>query len=74
MRRGNHKLIKYYEDNRLELYDLAADPAETKNLAAEMPEKAEELRRALHGWLLDVDAQMPTPNPDHDPARATQAK
>lgn len=74
VRRGNHKLIEYYEDNRLELYDLAADPAETKNLAGEMPEKAEELCRALHGWLLDVDAQMPTPNPGHDPARAAQAK
>ncbi|HOC73278.1 MAG TPA: sulfatase, partial [Candidatus Hydrogenedentes bacterium] len=73
VRRGNHKLIEYYEDNRLELYDLAADPAETKNLAGEMPEKAEELRRALHDWLRDTDAQMPTPNPDHDPARAAQA-
>ncbi|HPA40861.1 MAG TPA: sulfatase, partial [Candidatus Hydrogenedentes bacterium] len=74
VRRGNHKLIEYYEDNRLELYDLAADPAETKNLAGEMPEKAEELRRALHDWLLDVDAQMPTSNPDHDPVRAAQSK
>lgn len=61
------KLLKYYEDNHVELYNLANDPCETKNVAAEEPAKAEELRRRLDGWLESVKAQMPAPNPSFKP-------
>ncbi len=37
-----------------ELYDLASDPGETRNLVAERPERAAELRRILHEWDRDV--------------------
>ena len=67
------KLVEFYEDNRVELYNLANDLGETNDLAKKNPEKAEELRKQLHQWRLDVDAQMPTPNPDHDPAKSRTA-
>ncbi len=53
------KLLEYYEDGRVELYNLARDPGEARNLAAEMPEKAAELQKRLHAWLDSVDAQKP---------------
>jgi len=65
VRLGEYKLIEYYEDNSLELYNLVDDIGELHNLTGEMPEKAEELRRMLHGWLKSVNAQMPVPNLDY---------
>lgn len=65
MRLGNWKLIEQFEDNSLELYDLANDPRETKNLAADQPERAEEMRAQLAVWRARVGAQMPTPNPEY---------
>jgi arylsulfatase A-like enzyme len=64
VRVGNHKLLEFYEDSRVELYDLAADPGEQRDLAAAQPERAEELRKRLGDWRRDVGAQMPTPNPE----------
>lgn len=39
-----------------ELYDLEADPSETRNIAAEQPEVAARLTRALVAWNASVDA------------------
>ena len=61
---GDFKLIESYEDNRVELYNLRADLGEQHDLAAEMPQKAAELRRMLHEWRKEVGAVMPEPNPD----------
>ena len=63
VRVGDWKLMEYYEDGKLELYNLADDPSEKKNLAAEKPEAAQGLRERLHVWLNEVSAQLPTPNP-----------
>ena len=65
VRLGNFKLIEFYEDDHVELYDLASDMSEKRNLADAMPGKAKELRELLHTWRKDVNAQMPTPNPDY---------
>jgi arylsulfatase A len=43
---------------------------EERDLAGEMPEKAEELRVKLHAWREQVNAQDPLPNPDYDPEKA----
>jgi len=69
IRAGNWRLVHFYEDDRDELYDLAADPGETTDVATERPEKAADLRRRLDTWLAAVGGQVPTPNPDVDPAR-----
>jgi len=72
MRDGRWKLIEFYDDGRLELYDLKQDIGEKNNLAAKMPQKAAELQRKFAAWRKSVGAKMPTPNPDYDPARANE--
>lgn len=64
---GSLKLMKFYEENRLALYDLSADISEQNDLSHRMPQKAQELDRLLTKYLLDVDAQMTAPNPQYDP-------
>jgi arylsulfatase A-like enzyme len=66
IRRGDHKLIEFYDDHRVELYDLKADGGERHNLAESAPEVVKSLRDELHRWLHAVKAQMPTPNPNYD--------
>lgn len=72
VRLGNDKLIEFYEDSRLELYDLAADPGETRNLARRNAARAAELHGMLKRWRASVGASMPKQNPDYDPAKADQ--
>jgi arylsulfatase A-like enzyme len=67
VRLGNLKLIEWFEDVRVELFDLSADPGERHNLAAAMPDKAAALRRQLHDWRDSVNAAMPTPNSEFRP-------
>jgi len=74
IREGDFKLIEFFEDGRLELYNLKGDIGEKNNLAETMPEKAAELQRKLAKWRQSVGAKMPTPNPDYDPARANEWK
>lgn len=70
VRQGDFKLIEFYEDERVELYDLKNDPSETTNLAGRMPDRVATLRTKLAAWRKSVGAQMPLSNPGHDPARA----
>ncbi|MHC4621273.1 MAG: sulfatase-like hydrolase/transferase [Planctomycetota bacterium] len=67
MRAGDYKLIEYFEDYRVELYNLRNDIGEKKDLSKTNPHKAEELREMLHRWREEVNAQIPKPNPDYDP-------
>jgi arylsulfatase A len=67
VRDGDWKLIEFFEDNHVELYNLKEDPEESQDLAGRIPEKAESLRTQLHRWREEVKAQLPTPNPDYQP-------
>jgi uncharacterized sulfatase len=69
VRHGDWKLLEFFEDGHLELYNLQQDMGEKHNLAATMPDKADELRVMLASWRKSVGADMPEPNPDFDPAR-----
>jgi arylsulfatase A-like enzyme len=62
IRAGHWKLIEYFEDGHLELYNLASDIGEKKNLAKEQPGKAAELLAKLQAWRKEVNAPMPTQN------------
>ena len=59
IRSGDYKLIKFYDDDSVELYDLNNDISESTDLASEMPEKAAELRRELEAWLKKTNASQP---------------
>lgn len=60
IRKGNWKLIEYFEDEGLELYDLDADLAEQKNLAEARHEKRNELHQELKQWRLKIKAPVPS--------------
>jgi arylsulfatase A-like enzyme len=66
IRSGDFRLIEFFDDMHVELYNLRDDVGEQKNLKAENPEKTHELRQRLHAWRKDVGAQMPTANPAYD--------
>ncbi len=69
IRSGDWKLIHYYEDDRDELYNLDSDPGEQTDVAAMNQELASEFRHRLDQWLLEVNAKMPAPDPEYDPAK-----
>jgi arylsulfatase A-like enzyme len=69
MRDGNWMLVEYYDDEAVELYDLAADVRETRDLAAQHPERVAKMRAALAAWRREVSAQTNRPNPNFDPAK-----
>ena len=75
-RHGDWKLIEFFEDGALELYNLKEDRGETTNLATKNPEKAAELLAELNEWRTSVGAQMPTKNANYDPNKkeASRAK
>lgn len=64
IRDGDWKLIEFFEDSRLELYNLRADVSECQNLAAEHPELVAGLHAKLCVWRESVNAKMPQPNPE----------
>ena len=64
IREGDWKLLEYFEDGRLELYNLRSDLGETENLALSRQSLANRLRKKLDTWRKSVDAQLPEPNPD----------
>jgi arylsulfatase A-like enzyme len=64
VRRGNYKLIDYFEDPQMtELYNLKEDVSEKTNLARTMPEKVKELRALINEWHAHVNADLPVPRP-----------
>ncbi len=67
IRRGSWKLIETFDPEGVELYNLAEDLGETRNLAPEQADRVAELRRELDAWRRSVDAEMMRPNPDYDP-------
>lgn len=69
VRQGNYKLIRFHEDQHVELYDLSEDQGETKDLAKIHPDRTAQLTTILDGWLKETGAKMPTPNPQYDSAR-----
>lgn len=88
IRKGDWKLHLFHEEWQLdggrnglpgnravELYNLADDIGERHDLAAEEPEKREELLGDLLAWWKGVDARLPaSPNPDYDPSVTTRQK
>jgi arylsulfatase A-like enzyme len=49
VRLGQWKLVEQYEDGKTELFDLATDPGETKDISAAEPKRAEAARPSPRG-------------------------
>ncbi|MCH2378836.1 MAG: sulfatase [Pedosphaera sp.] len=68
IRMGDWKLIEFFEDGKLELYNLKEDLSEENDLAKTMPAKTKELHAAMLKWRKSVKAPVPTEkNPLYDP-------
>ena len=67
--------MEFFEDGRLELYNLREDIGETKNLASAMPDKARELLDRMQAWRGEIGAPMPKKNEARaDPAQPRKKK
>ena len=64
IRSGDWKLIEFFEDNRLELYNLAEDISESDNRAAAEPAVRDRLHAKLSAWRDEVSALIPSRNPE----------
>ncbi len=66
IRLGDYKLLEYFENNTVQLFNLKADPGEQNDLARTQPKKAAELLKMLQVWRQEVSAQMmPTNQADN---------
>jgi arylsulfatase A-like enzyme len=69
VREGRWKLIEFFEDDgRVELYDLANDPSESRDLSREQAGRTSALAKTLHEWQRETAAAIPREaNPAYDP-------
>ena len=75
VRLGRYKLLEYYENGTLQLFDLLEDVGEQTNIADAKPEVTAELVELLKSWRESVDAKMPFPKTSTSkPARSSRAK
>jgi len=70
IRRGNWKLIHWYEDGSRELFDLSKDVGEKENLATKEPARLAQMTTELQQWQKDVGAQFPQNNPQFNSQKA----
>jgi arylsulfatase A-like enzyme len=63
IRSGSWKLMEFLETGKIELYDLAEDLGESKDLSQAKPEVTKELLARLHAWKKEVRAEPMLPNP-----------
>ncbi len=67
IRKGDYKLIQFFEDDSIELYNLRDDIGEERNLVDEKHEKAWEMKKELVAWREKINAQIPKENPNYKP-------
>ncbi len=65
IRVGDYKLIEFFEDNRLELYNLRDDIREEHNLTESHPQVRDRLKQKLWAWRDSVEAKIPQSNPSY---------
>jgi arylsulfatase A len=64
---GGWKLIKRYEGPTFELFHIADDIGETRELSAQHPDKVKMLNALMDDWIKQTGAKLPRPNPDYRP-------
>ena len=61
IRSGDFKLLEYYENGTVQLFDLANDIGERNDLAYDRPDLVTKLQKQFEDWRNEVDAKMPYP-------------
>jgi len=69
LRYGDYKIIEYYEDDSVKLFNLNDDPSEMKDLSIKLPAKTAELKQLLKDYLTSINAQLPKTNPAYIPGK-----
>lgn len=59
IRLGKYKLLEYFENGTVQLFDLEKDIGEKHDISRERPEITQKLLQMLHDWQQEVDAKMP---------------
>tara|TARA_R110000868_G_scaffold1647_4_gene13298 strand:+ start:26055 stop:27692 length:1638 start_codon:yes stop_codon:yes gene_type:complete len=72
MRKGNWKIIYYWEDGHAELYDLDSDLGETNDLFGEKEAMALEMKKEMMAWLESMEIQYAEVDSTWDEAKWTQ--
>jgi len=65
VRCGDYKLLEYYENNTVQLFNLKNDMEEQHDLSSSEPKMVNKLREMLHNWRKQVNAKMMEPNPEY---------
>lgn len=60
IRRGEWKLVRNYEADRWELYDLRSDPGEKHDLSAQEPRRLETMKQDYWRMVAATGAKLPT--------------
>ena len=58
IRLGDYKLLEYFENNTVQLFNLKEDSGEQKDLARAQPKKASDMLSMLQAWRKEVSARM----------------
>ncbi len=69
VRKGDWKLLEYFEDGRVELFNLKKDLGEKTDLSSSQPKIAKALATELRAWRQEVGALLPEPNPSRQPKK-----
>ena len=73
IRKGDWKLIHYWEDGHDELYNLVKDIHEDTDLATKEPKRTQQMATELLNWLKETGAEYPKKNPEHNEKLEQQA-
>ena len=64
IRRGRYKLLRFYDSDRVELYDLSNDPSESRDLSVAQANRSSQLATRLKTRLNEMNARFPIPHSD----------
>ena len=65
--KGDYKLLHFYETNTSQLYNLAKDLRENRDLAKSDPDRTSAMETELLARLKTIGADFPVVNPKYDP-------
>jgi arylsulfatase A len=68
MREDSWMLIEFYDEERVELFNLETDIRQTRNVALQETERVQAMRRELAAWRTKVGAQQNKLNPNFESA------